>query len=109
MIKDDFSGINWTYTQLFPNRDSYTLSDPTHFINNHRKLNYRPTGDVQINLDYLDMLEEISSYPHQRNDHLVLGSIFSGHLILENAVVKSVYLNQEKDISTVISECQNSL
>lgn len=104
MTKEDYSGISWTYTQLFPNRDSYTLSDPTHFINNHRKLNYRDPDVAQINLDYLDLIEEISSFREQVLDCIVLGNKFSGKLIVQNKYRKSIFLKESSDIDILITE-----
>ena len=96
MTKEDYSGISWTYTQLFPNRDSYTLSDPTHFINNHRKLNYRDPDVAQINLDYLDLIEEISSFREQVLDCIVLGNKFSGKLDRKSTRLNSSHLTQSR-------------
>jgi hypothetical protein len=100
----DDANVNWRYTQLFPNRAAYTLTNPSQYINNHRKKGFKEKLEPQVNLDYLDMIEIEAHGKSLIDDHIVLGLEYSGTITLEGRYRKEIYLKKKDHFEVVIEE-----
>jgi hypothetical protein len=80
------------------------LTNPSHYIINHRKKELSEDNEPQVNLDFLDMIEIEAHGRKFVDDHIVFGTVYAGTITCLGRYRKVIMLKEEQDLEIIIHE-----